>query len=424
MKIFSYIVAVIFISSPALSISNNYRYDHNEGESKRLKAGKYSQERLLSPMADIVTLGDRPYHLLDAMRPSALKDELIQCATTRSSFKKSDFSISHRGANLHYPEHTERSLKAASLMGAGILECDVTFTSDHELVCRHSQCDLHHTTDVVTRPEMNAKCTIPWSEGVAPQCCTSDFTLEELKTLCAKMDTSGANVSATLEFGHGGISEVPTNIHQYECPSILTHREYIGLIMAHGGKYTPELKTPEVDMPYDGQYTQQMYAQQMIDEYIEMDIDPEDVWPQSFNIDDAIYWIEHTDFGEQVVLLDERYNDNATSTFEEYSVYLKQASDAGVHIVAPHMSMLVQQDESAAFGLVESDYTKVAKQNGLEIITWTLERISPYDFWDRREGSVYELLYVLAHNVEILGIHTDWPAPVTFFANCMNLGLK
>ena len=60
-----------------------------------------------------------------------------------------------------YPEHTVESYKAAGLQGAGVIECDVTFTKDLELVCRHSQCDLHTTTDVVTRPDLNSKCTTP-----------------------------------------------------------------------------------------------------------------------------------------------------------------------------------------------------------------------------------------------------------------------
>jgi glycerophosphoryl diester phosphodiesterase len=37
-------------------------------------------------------------------------------------------------------------------MGAGILECDVTFTRDRELVCRHAQCDLHTTTNILDTP--------------------------------------------------------------------------------------------------------------------------------------------------------------------------------------------------------------------------------------------------------------------------------
>ncbi len=34
-------------------------------------------------------------------------------------------------------------------MGAGIVECDVTFTKDHQLVCRHAQNDLHTTTNIL-----------------------------------------------------------------------------------------------------------------------------------------------------------------------------------------------------------------------------------------------------------------------------------
>lgn len=122
------------------------------------------------------------------------------CAETKTSFQFSDFSIGHRGAPLQFPEHTEISYKAAAQMGAGILECDVAFTKDLELVCRHAQCDLHTTTDVVTRPDLNAKCTTPWSPGVRPLCCTSDFTLEEIRTMCAKMDSSN-NVNATTPEG-------------------------------------------------------------------------------------------------------------------------------------------------------------------------------------------------------------------------------
>jgi glycerophosphoryl diester phosphodiesterase len=82
---------------------------------------------------------------------------------------------------------------------AGIAECDVTFTKDIELVCRHAQYDLHTTTDVVNRPLMNVKCTTPWSPGLSPKCCTSGFTLAEIKTLCAKMDSSGDDGATTAE---------------------------------------------------------------------------------------------------------------------------------------------------------------------------------------------------------------------------------
>jgi len=133
-----------------------------------------------------VQLGPRPFYLVEDMEQSELKDMLLQC--TEIPFKRTDFSIGHRGASLQFPEHTKESYEAAARMGAGILECDVTFTSDRELVCRHSQCDLHTTTDILLRPELAAKCSKPFTPAVyddegnlvtpaSAKCCTSDITL-------------------------------------------------------------------------------------------------------------------------------------------------------------------------------------------------------------------------------------------------------
>jgi glycerophosphoryl diester phosphodiesterase len=114
-----------------------------------------------------------------------------------------------------FQEHTAISYKAASRMGAGIVECDVTLTKEKALVCRHSQCDLHTTTDVVTRPELNAKCTQPWAPGVNPSCCTSDFALDEIKSMCAKMDSSGGSKAETAKaYAFGGTADWRTDLSQ------------------------------------------------------------------------------------------------------------------------------------------------------------------------------------------------------------------
>ena len=47
----------------------------------------------------------------------------------------------------------------------------------------------------------------------------------------------------------------------------MTHDESIALIKSLGAKFTPELKSPEVPMPFDGDYTQEKYASQMIAAY-------------------------------------------------------------------------------------------------------------------------------------------------------------
>ena len=110
-----------------------------------------------------VQLGPRPFFLVDDMRDSRLKRQLQSC--TDGPFKKSDFSIGHRGAALQFPEHTRESYEAGARMGAGILECDVTFTKDLQLVCRHAQNDLHTTTNILVTP-LAAKCTKPFTPAV------------------------------------------------------------------------------------------------------------------------------------------------------------------------------------------------------------------------------------------------------------------
>ena len=107
-----------------------------------------------------VQLGPRPFYLVDGLDEGPLKHRLEQCEN--GPFRRTDFSIGHRGAALQFPEHTKESYEAGARKGAGIVECDVTFTKDGELVCRHDECDLHTTTNIVTTP-LNGKCTVPWS---------------------------------------------------------------------------------------------------------------------------------------------------------------------------------------------------------------------------------------------------------------------
>lgn len=78
-----------------------------------------------------VQLGPRPFYLVADMDDSPLKKSLQKCS--EGPLKRTDFSIGHRGAAMQFPEHTRESYEAAARMGAGIVECDVTFTQDREL---------------------------------------------------------------------------------------------------------------------------------------------------------------------------------------------------------------------------------------------------------------------------------------------------
>lgn len=388
-----------------------------------------------------VQLGPRPFYLVADMEQSELKDKLLQC--TEIPFKRTDFSIGHRGAGLQFPEHTKESYEAAARMGAGILECDVTFTSDRELVCRHSQCDLHTTTNILLIPKLAAKCSEPFSpaeydpvtgkriKAASAKCCTSDITLEEFKSLCGKMDASDPNATTVEEYV-GGTPNYRTDLYA-TCGTVMSHAESIDLFKKLGVKMTPELKSPSVAMPYRGDYTQEAYAQQMIDEYKAAGIRPANVYAQSFNLNDVLYWIENEPrFGNQAVFLDGRYGiagfdytDPAT-----WSPSMVELTAMGVNIIAPPMYMLLALDEDNH--IVPSTYAEKAKAAGLDIITWTLERsgflIYGGGFYYQsvtsqidNDGDMYEVLDVLAKDVGIIGIFSDWPATVTFYANCMGL---
>ena len=95
-----------------------------------------------------------------------------------------------------------------------------------------------------------------------------------------KMD--GVNPDATSVDGYiEGTPDWRTDLYAGDA-TLMTHKESIRLFKKLGVKMTPELKAPSVDMPFQGDYTQEDYAQQMIDQYKQAGVDPSRVFPQSF----------------------------------------------------------------------------------------------------------------------------------------------
>ena len=382
-------------------------------------------------------LGPRPFFLVDDMTDSALKSELQACAARDKKFKPTQFSIGHRGAALQFPEHTVESYTAAARMGAGIVECDVTFTKDKELVCRHAQNDLHTTTNILATP-LAAKCIQPFvpasfdANGVRltparAECRTSELTLAEFKTLRGKMDAANPNARTVAEY-LAGTASFRTDL--YSGPTsgtLMTHKESIELFQRLGVKMTPELKSPSVAMPFDG-FSQQAYAQKMIDEYKQAGVPARDVWPQSFDKNDVLYWVNNEPaFGRQAVFLDDANTVAELPSAAELAAYRAQ----GIRIVAPPTFALLTADSSG--NILPSQYAKDARRAGLDIITWTLERsgmladgnngfyFQTFDSAVTREGDVMRVLDVLAQDVGVIGVFSDWPATVSFYANCKGL---
>lgn len=379
-----------------------------------------------------IELGPRPYYLVADMDDGPLKRALEECARSPRPMKVSDFSIGHRGAPLQFPEHTEESYRAAARMGAGILECDVAFTKDQELVCRHSQCDLHATTNIL-ETGLASQCSTPFSpfdgtNTASARCCTSDITLAQFKTLKGKMDGTNPRATTVQEYLRG-TAAFRTDLYSNNA-TLLSHKESIALFQELGVKMTPELKTPSVAMPWQGNYTQQDYAHQMIEEYREAGVTPDRVFPQSFLLDDVHYWIDHEGaYGKQAVFLDGRDSQGLDPQNPgTWQPDMDTLRGYGVNIIAPPLWMLVTTDSDNR--IVPSAYAKAASAAGLDIIAWSLERSGPLadgGGWYfqtvtpaiNNDGDTYTLLDVLARQIGVIGVFSDWPATTSFYANCL-----
>jgi glycerophosphoryl diester phosphodiesterase len=263
----------------------------------------------------------------------------------------------------------------------------------------------------------------------APRCCASDLSLAEFKTLTGKMDA--ANPAATTPQGYlGGTASWRTDLYTGR-GTLLTLRESIELNEKLGAKHTPELKSGNPVRLAEVFGGQEQYAQAMIDEFKHAGVSPRRVWAQSFNPADVIYWVKNEPrFGRQAVYLD---SINPPAVPRLSLEQLKALRKEGVQIFAPPMFALL---DVAGDKVIPSQYARDIKSVGFDIIAWTFERsdlrrgaatagfyyqFDPKGQAVKKDSDMYKALDVLAKDVRILGIFSDWPATVTYYANCMGL---
>jgi glycerophosphoryl diester phosphodiesterase len=395
-----------------------------------------------------IQLGPRPFYLVAGMDDSSLKERLMQCRG--GPFRRTRFSIGHRGAALQFPEHTKESYEAAALQGAGIVECDTTFTKGGEFVCRHAQNDLHTTTDIL-QTGLAATCIKPFRPAVfdangklqtpaGAECRASELTLEQFKSLRGKMDAFNPAARTADEYV-GGTAAWRTDLYAGR-GTLMTLRESIELNKRLGVLHTPELKSGDAASINAVFGSQKDYALKFAQALRDAGVQPQEAWPQSFNVDDVLTWIDHTAYGRQAVyLLDYDARDpvhdiviQAPYDRMDRAEYFRMLSRRGVRIVAPPIPALLAIDANDR--IVPSQLARDLRAWGFDIITWSLERSDLrrgaaraglyYDF-DRKgravknDSDLYRVLDVLAREVGIIGTFSDWPATVTYYASCVGL---
>ena len=157
-------------------------------------------------------------------------------------------------------------------------------------------------------------------------------------------------------------------------------------------KHTPELKSGDPATIAGVFGSQKNYALKFSDELRAAGVKPRAAWPQSFNVDDVLVWIDNTEYGRQAVYL---LDFNATDPVNDIIIqapynqmpraeYFAMLKKRGVRIVAPAMPALLAIDASGR--IVPSQLAKDLKAWGFDIITWTFERA------DLRQGARRRLL--------------------------------
>jgi len=397
-----------------------------------------------------IQVGPRPFYLIEGMDEGPLKKKLESCKD--EPVRRTNWSIAHRGAPLQFPEHTKEAYEAGARMGAGIVECDVTFTSDGALVCRHAQNDLHTTTNILTSQYAD-RCVKPFvpatldangavTKAATAECRTSELSLDEFKSLRGKMDAFNPAATTPQQY-QTGTPAWRTDLYTGR-GMLMTFAESIALNKKLGVKHTPELKAGDAASIAAVFGSQERYAQALINELQANGVRPRDAYPQSFNPNDVLYWVRNTAYGDQAVFLVD-YNTTTDNivlfdttgkqllTRDEQNAFFKSLRRAGVKIVAPSFNALLAVQGSR---IVPSVVAKDLKAMGFDLISWSFERVdlrkgaagvgSYYDFDPtgaaiKKDSDMYKALDVLAKDVKLIGMFSDWPGTVSYYASCMGL---
>jgi glycerophosphoryl diester phosphodiesterase len=137
-------------------------------------------------------------------------------------------------------------------------------------------------------------------------------------------------------------------------------------------------------------------------------------------------------FAAQAVYLEDRYEKLGLDPArpETWKPSMTELKASGVKILGPPIyAMLALNAEG---NIVPSEYAKAAKAAGLDLIGWSLERDGPLNkgggFYHStvkssidRDGDTLTVLDVLAKQVGVRAMFSDWPATTTFYASCMGM---
>jgi glycerophosphoryl diester phosphodiesterase len=146
---------------------------------------------------------------------------------------------------------------------------------------------------------------------------------------------------------------------------------------------------------------------------------------------DAIYWSTQTDYKNAVALEGRSKSYFASWSKDQIKALFMDLKNAGVPIVSPPMQIMVNRANATA-PMEVSNYAAAAREMGFTLVGWSFERDGPLQnggggyhqgLYPTNDGFDYEYLDFMVQQVGIVGLFSDWPASVTFYANCMGIGM-
>lgn len=260
--------------------------------------------------------------------------------------------IAHRGASGERPEHTLAAYERAIAQGADYIEPDLVLTKDGILVARHEN-EISETTDVADHPEFASLKTSKSIDGKeVTGWFTEDFTLAQLKTLCARErlpQLRGANAAYDGQFEIPTFAEILTLVKAKEAET----GQRIGLY--------PETKHPSYFASIDLAHEAPLLALLTRFGYGKAS-DP--IFIQSFEVGNLIALNAKTDL--RLVQLIEKDGDYASMTTPEGLRRIAAYADG----IGPDKALVIAPDSLGRLG-APTDLVKNAHAAGLLVHPWT-----------------------------------------------------
>src|SRR5262249_15607033 len=130
------------------------------------------------------------------------------------------------------------------------------------------------------------------TKPASAECRTSALTVDQFKSLQGKMEAFNPAARTAEEFV-GGTPDWRTNLYTGR-GTLMTMRDSIELNERNGVKHTPELKAGDPATIAQVFGSQLGYEKRFIEELLSAGVNPRDAFPQSFDVNDILYWAGNT----------------------------------------------------------------------------------------------------------------------------------